>query len=182
VSLDNPVPSALESQAMAAYRQGRLEEAAQGFAAARQAYLEASDAAKAAEMANDLSVTLLRCNRPQDALEAVRGTEQLFSQLEDRPRAAQAYGNLASALEACGDTAGAERAYRQAISLFGEIGDAENRARTLTAVSRLQLRRGHPLEAVITMQGALEDEPHLSRRQRLLRWLLRIPSKLQGGS
>lgn len=182
MSLDSPAPSPLESQAMQAYRQGHLEEAAQGFAAARQAYSEAGDAARAAEMANDLSVTLLRCGRPHQALEAVRGTERFFDELGDRTRAAQAYGNLASALEACGDAVGAEQAYRQAVELFEEAGDPENRARTLTAVSQLQLRRGRPLEAIMNMQSALEHQPRLNWRQRLLRWLLHLPSKLQGGA
>ncbi len=165
---------------MTAYREGRLEEAIDGFTAARQAFLAKGDQGKEAEMASNLSVALLQVGQPQEALEAVKDTPTVFLNLGDSSRAAQAYGNLGSALDACGDHDRAEVAYRHAIDLFANLGDTERHNYTLQALSRLQLRRGKPLEAVTTMQVGLDDRPSLNFRDRLLRRLLRLPFRLLG--
>ena len=83
---------------MAAYKQGRLEEAIRLFESARDSEL---DRAKAAELANSLGVVLLKAGRSEEALHAVQGTAEVFSALGDATRSAQAKGNLAAALEAC---------------------------------------------------------------------------------
>jgi len=172
--------SDLENQAITAYREGRLEEAIDGFAAARQASLAKGNQGKEAEMASNLSVALLQAEQPQEALEVIKDTPTVFLNLGDMGRAALAYGNLGSALEACGDHDLAEVAYRHAIDLFANLGDTERHNYTLQALSRLQLRRGKPLEAVTTMQIGLDDQPNPNLRNRLLRRLLRLPFRLLG--
>lgn len=173
-------PGRLESQAITAFQEGRLEDAIDGFAAARQAFLDKGNLEKEAEMASNLSVALLQAEQPQEALEVIKDIPTVFLNLGDMDRAALAYGNLGSALEACGDHDLAEVAYRHAIDLFTNLGDTEQHNYTLQALSRLQLRRGKPLEAVTTMQIGLDDQSNPNLRHRILRRLLRLPFRLFG--
>lgn len=172
--MTSPAASTLEQQALAAYAEGRLQQAIDNFEQARQAY-QAGDPAKAAEMANSLSVVLLQSGRPQDALAAVQGTPALFAELNDAQRQAVATGNLAAALEACGQLAQAEQHYKEAAELFGAAGDEDSRRHTLAALSQLQLKQRRPLEAAATMSAGSTDR---SLRGRVLGWLLRLQSKL----
>lgn len=165
----------LRERALEAYRAKRLDEAARLFEAARAAE---TDPATAAELGNNLSVAYLQAGRPQEALEAVRGTPELFRQLGDRRREAQAAGNLAAALEATGDLSGAEAAYREAADLFGPLDDAESLRYTLNALAQVQLRLGRPLEAATTLQAGSQAAPARGLRGRLLKQLLRLPSRL----
>jgi tetratricopeptide (TPR) repeat protein len=175
---ESVVPDHLEDQAMIAYREGRLEEAIDGFTAARQAFLTYGNESRAAEMGSNLCVVLLQDGRPQEALSAVEGSPTVFLSVGDESRAAQAYGNLGSALEACGDNIGAENAYRQAAEIFKRLEEKEQYSYTLQALSRLQLRQGRHLEAIVSMQRAMEAKPQSGIRERLFRRLLKLPSRL----
>ncbi len=170
----------LERQGMTSYERGQWNIAAERFLEARTAYNREGDEMKSAEMANNLSVALLQDNRPEEALSAVEGTWDVFLAHGDELRAAQAYGNLASAREACGDTTGAEEAYRLAAQLMEKAGAEDTRAETLAALSRLQLKRGQPLEAIASMQSGLEGSSRLSFGKRLLRKILRLPQRFLG--
>ncbi len=160
---------------MEAYQKGRLDEAIQLFGSARAAE---TDPAKAAELANNLSVAYLKAGRSQEALSIVRGTPELFSRLGDGQRMAQATGNLAAALEACGDLPAAETAYEQAAELFRSQDDAEALRYTLNALAQLQLRQHRPLEAANTLQAGALASPPRGLRGRLLKQLLQLPSRL----
>ena len=160
---------------MAAYKQGRLEEAIRLFESARDSEL---DRAKAAELANSLSVVLLKAGRSAEALLAVQGTAEVFSALGDATRSAQAKGNLAAALEACGDLLAAEASYREAAEQFEKLGEHEARLHTLNALAQLQLRQNRPLEAATTFQAGYSASPARGLRGRLLKQLLKLPSRL----
>ncbi len=170
----------LERRAMTAYEAGQWAQAETGFHEAHLAFQREGDLLKSAEMRNNRCVVLLQADRPQEALEAVEGTWDIFSSKGDDLRTAQSYGNLASAREACGDLSGAEEAYRQAAQLLEKAGAADDRARTLTALSRIQLKRGKALQAVASMQSGLDGSPRLSFGKRLLRKILRLPLRLLG--
>lgn len=174
-------PAEQERLGMEAYRQDRLDDAAEHLRAAQRAYLERGDRGKAAEMANNLCVSLLRDGRPQEALEAVLGTAQVFVDLGDEAKAAQAFGNLASALGSCGDAAGAEEAYHEAANRFTSLGDKESLAHTMKALSRLQLREGRVFEAITSMQTGLEGQSKPGIRGRILRRLLNFPFRFLKG-
>ena len=167
--------SSLGGQAIEAYQQGKLEEAIQLFEAA---HASETDPAQAAELANNLSVAYLKAGRSQQALSIVRGTAEVFLKLGDAQRAAQATGNLAAALDSCGELAAAEAAYQQAAEMFRVLGESESLRYTLNALGQLQLRQHRPLEAVSTLQAGAEASPPRGLRARLLKQLLRLPSRL----
>ena len=130
-------------------------------------------------MANNRAVALLQAGAPQAAYEAVAETVARFAQAGDRRRQAMALGNRAAALEALGRLEEAEADYRASAALFEELGEAELLATVQQALAALLLRRQRPLEALSTIQTALEERP-LTLRQRVLRGLMRMAYRLWG--
>jgi tetratricopeptide (TPR) repeat protein len=160
---------------MAAYEEDRYEEAIDLFNSARDA---TEDPLKSAELANSLSVILLKEDRNTEALDVVRETPQVFEAEGDISRQARATGNLAAALEACGELEEAERAYRQAADLFEMTEDEEEKMLTLNALSQLQLRQRRPFDAAATLQAGVPTGRASGFRTRLIQFLLRLPSRL----
>ena len=177
----DPQAASLDDEGQQAFREGRLEEAVEAFAAAERLYLEAGERSRAAQMANNRCVALLQAGKPRLALEAVQGTAEVFAAAGEPRLHAQALGNLAAALEATGSVGDAEPRYREALALFEQVGDEDSRHHTLRALSRLQLNRGRPLEAALTMQDALGAGRPRSLKARFSRWLSRKASRLLGG-
>jgi tetratricopeptide (TPR) repeat protein len=128
-------------------------------------------------MANNLSVALSQIGRHQAALEVLEGTYLLFTELDELSKAAQALGNQAAAYEGLHQWVQAEALYLQAAERFQSLGEEENRRYTLQALSRIRLRLGRPMEAVSTMQGALEGSKS-GWRDRLIRKILALPGRI----
>ncbi len=171
-------PADLEQRATAAYRRGELETARQEYEAARQAYLDAGNPPKAAEMANNLCVVLVALGRAREAVAVVQGTEKTFTQAGDPLNAARAAGNLAAALEAAGDLDRAEPAYERAIDGLHSAGDRSGESQTWQALSRLQLRRGDALAAAASAQAALNTNPKPGLVRRFLRGMVNLANRL----
>jgi tetratricopeptide (TPR) repeat protein len=173
-------PETLAQRALQDFRQGRFADAAEGFRRAEQAHAAARQPAAAAEAANNRSVALLQAGCPEEARQAALGTAEIFDRAGDAARAAQAFGNLAAACEACGDLAAAESGYRESARRLGDLGDTESQAVVLASLSRVQLQRGRPLEALSSLQAGMEVKPRRGLRERLLQRLLRLPGRLLG--
>lgn len=163
------------------YRRKEFEAAAISFGQAAEGYRDNDQPQLAAEMANNECVAWVQLDRYQLAYEAVRGTPELLEGAGDHEKAARAFGNLGSALEGLGRLAEAESAYQRAVALFSEAGSSEERAHTYKALSRLRMRQGQPLDAVSTMQLGLQDSQSRSVSERLLGWLLQLPSRFLRG-
>ena len=162
----------LEQRAMAAYRRGDLAAAYDDYLAARAAYDLSGEALKAAEMANNLCVVLVRLGRGREAVWVVQGTVETFTDAGDLLGAARASGNLGAALEAAGELDRAATAYEQALDGLRAAGDRAGESQTWQALSRLQLRRGDPLAAAASAQAALESNPKPGPLRRFLHGLL----------
>ena len=172
--------TSLKDSGLAHFRAGRHDLAADDFRLAAQEYLAANDPLNAAEMANNLSVTLLLMKDFAGALDAVQGTAAVFQRAGDRVKQGQAVGNEAAALEGLGRLAEAAGLYQQAAEIFEQAGENEQRATTLRALAAVQLKQGKAAEAVFTMQGGLEGAEIPSLAKRTLSGLFRIPSRLLG--
>ena len=173
-------PEKLSRDALDAYQLEAYEDAVQGFQAANRGFLDRGDEINAAEAANNLSVVLLKMDRAREALDAVKETPEIFQHAGNSQMEAMALGNLAAALEATGEVKKAEECYLQALTRLDESDDKETRSYILQALSRLQLRGGKPFDALTSMQGALDSQPRLSWRDRVLRRLFDIPGRLLG--
>lgn len=173
-------PSELAESGKKAYAKKLYSEALAYFEAANKAYRETEDVLSAAEMSNNICVTLLQLDRNAEALEHVEPTPSVFLEQGDKSHAAMAFGNLGLARDACGDRDGAIAALVESIDLFRAVGDEENLLHTSKVLSELRLRKGQAIEAVQTMQGGLEAQRGLGIKYRFLRKLLDIPSKILG--
>ncbi len=170
--------SMLLKRAEEAYQSGRYPEAAGLFEQASRQYTDAGEAVKAAEMANNRSVALLQAGDGKGALEAVEGTEQIFAQAGDVRRQALSIGNQAAALEALNRLNEALARYQECSQMLKQIGDEESRAPVLKSISALQIRSGHQLEALASMEAALNSQPKLGLQERFLKKLLNVPMRM----
>lgn len=176
--MPQPTLHTLSSQAEKAYRAGNYAEAAALYQNAVQYCTEAGDAVNAAEMSNNRSVALLQSGDAQSALDAAQGTDAVFARAGDLRRQGIALGNQAAALEAMDQLDEALNHYWQCADLLKQAGEKEYRALVLKSISSLQVRTGRQLEAVATMESALENQSKLSLQERFLKGLLRIPLQM----
>ena len=172
----------LVAEGKSAYQQGDFLAAAQVFDAAAAAYQAAGDKLNAAELRNNSSVAYLQAGESQSALEAVEGTPAIFSAAGDERRQGMALGNLGAALEAVNRLDEAAQAYQQSAELLQRAGENDLRSYVMKSLSALQLRTGHQIEALSTMQAGLEGIEHPKPKQWLLKKLLRVPFKFLGKS
>lgn len=167
-------------KAKAAYDAEDFEEAARWYDRAGNQFTLDLDPINAAEMANNRSVCLLRSGNPQAALAVSRGTEKIFAQAGDIRRQAMALGNQAAAVEAMQRVDEAISLYQQSNELLKQINDHDLRMYVLQSLSGLQLKRRQYLQALATMQAALEIKQKLTLRERILMKLLQIVFSLLG--
>ena len=168
----------LITNAEKAYRASQYAEAAALFGQAAEDYSAAGNQITAAEMANNQSVALLRLGEAQKALDACSGTAEIFAQAGEARLQALALGNQAAALEALERLEEALSLYRQSSNLLNQTGDQESRAYVLKSISALQIRTGHQLEGLASMEAALENKKQLSWQERILKKIIQIPFQM----
>ena len=162
------------------FQKGNFKAAIQGFENALETYQAEGKELDAAEMANNLSVALLKNKKNKKALEVVLGTDITFEQHSEITKQAMALGNQAAAYEALKQFEQAEEAYRKSAELLKKTGEEELRGYVLQSLSTLQLRQGKNLDGLLSMKTGLDDQEKLPLRKRFLRWLLKIPFKFLG--
>lgn len=165
-----------------AYEAEEFEQAAQWYERASVQYAAQNDPLSAAEMTNNLSVSLLRAGNAQNAFSISKGTEVIFAQAGDTRRQAMALGNQAAALESMNKSDDAIQYYQQSNDLLKQVNDPALRTYILQSLSGLYLRRMRYLDALVVMEAALEIKEHLSFREKILQKLLQVVSRLLGRS
>lgn len=172
----------LVEESQRAYKQGDYLCAARSYEAAAESYQVSGEQVIAAEMLNNSSVAYLQSGDGEAALRVVQDTPAVFAQAGDLRRQGIALGNLGAALEAVGSTDTALETYRQSADLLQQVGEDNLRANVMQSISALQMKTGHQLEALATMQSGIDGLKHPSPKQRVLKKLLNLPFKLLNGS
>ena len=165
----------LAKEGTAAYRSARFAEAAALFSQAAHAYASSGQALDCAEANNNASVAYLQAGDAVAALKSAEGSDQVFADAKDQRRQGMALGNQAAALEALNRLDEALNLYNQSAQLLKASGETEMRASVLKSISALQIRTGNQLQALASMDAALQNQKRLSLRERILQKLLRIP-------
>jgi tetratricopeptide (TPR) repeat protein len=172
-------PTLLAQQAQTAYQAGQYTQAADLFEQAAAETGTAGDESAAAELANNASVAALQAGDAARALRHAANTDELFARAGDRHRQALALGNQAAAHEALGHLDQAANLYQRCSDLLKQTGTApEMRSAVLKSLSALQLRSGNQLQAMATMQAALDMQKKLTLRERILNKLLKVPFRM----
>jgi len=160
------------------FKAGDFNTAKDDFLRAIDGYNSMGDKLSLAEINNNLSTVYLKLGDAPSAWKVVVDTDIVFENAGDTRRQALALGNQAAVLEALGKSAQAVEKYETSADLLKKTGDRDNRAAVLQALSQLQLRMGRQLEAITSMQIALDNKPKLSLRERVLNKLLGISSRI----
>jgi tetratricopeptide (TPR) repeat protein len=176
------IPSLKEflNNAQTAYEGENYDEAALWYERAETAFQDAGDPLNAAEMANNRSVALLRAGKAQKAFQAAKGTDTTFAQAGDERRQAIALGNQAAAVEAMGKLDEAIQLFQQSNQILKQANHPALRIFVLQSLSALYLRRWRFIEALVAMEAALDLKDKLSLREKFLKKLLGMVSKLLG--
>lgn len=175
MSLHSPEEQA--EQAKETYQRGEYLLAAQEFKVAATSYKLKNDVIFAAEMANNQSVALLQAGETQKAYDALEGTEDVFINANDKLRLAMAYGNRAAALEGLKQIESALQAYQESAKMLKELGEDHLYAQVMQSLSSLQLKTGHKLEAMASMQAGVSAIEKPNFIQRILKKFLAVPFK-----
>lgn len=172
--MENKVPIQLAEQGKEAYAKGNHSAAADFFAQAAQAYMEAKDELNAAEMKNNQSVALLQAGRAREALQATEGTEEVFQKAGDIKRQGLAVGNRAAALEGLKKYQDAIAEYERAASLLEQAGEGDMHSVVRKAAANLHLKHGHISAAQMDVYDSLRlvEKPNFT--QRILKFFKRI--------
>jgi tetratricopeptide (TPR) repeat protein len=139
------------------FRQKKYSEAIQAFQECLDFSVQSQDAVATAEMQNNLSVAYLQNHEPQKAYDVVLGTDQVFALAGDKRKQAMAIANTATALESLHRPVEALALYESSATIFEELNEKILRSDVKRRIAALQLRSGRELEAVTSMETALED-------------------------
>jgi tetratricopeptide (TPR) repeat protein len=179
--MENTKMNEIVEQAKQDFQQGNYKAAIDGFKIALETYRAEGKELESAEMANNLSVALLKNKKHKQALEIVLGTDAIFERHNETTKQAMALGNQAAAYEAQKQYDKAEQAYQKSAELLKTTGDEDLRGYVLQSLSALQLRQGKNLDGLLSMKTGLDGQEKLPLRKRILRWFLKLPFRFLGG-
>jgi tetratricopeptide (TPR) repeat protein len=166
------------SEAFKLFNQKEYEQAAKAFEDISTFLKETDSSLKYAELCNNASVAYLLAGNPDKAYQFAKNTHLIFEKANDLKNAGLALGNQATAQEELGNKNLAYELYQQAADFLDKAGDKESRAYILKRISSLQIRKGKHIEALGNMSSALQNLPELTPREKLLKKLTGIISKL----
>ena len=167
-------PGKLAEEGTRAFRKGEYERAADLFRRASESYTAGRAGLMAAEMQNNLSVSLLQAGDSRAALEAVLGTDQIFAGANDLKRQGMALGNQAAAFEALKRMDEALTAYDQAAEVLARAKERELLSIVKKSAAAIRLQRGELGASALNMIGSIEAKEKPSLLDRLVRALMRL--------
>lgn len=161
-------------EAKSLFAKKKYDPALEKFQAAHKYFKTINNLPDAAEIANNIAVCYMMKKDAKSALQILEGTDLIFEQCGDRIRQALALGNQASAYEDLDNPDKALELYEKSSDLLEQTGEKENRAIVLKRISAIQLKHGRQLQALATMNTALQVEPSPSSREKSLKKVLNI--------
>lgn len=164
--------STLKEQAIKDFEKKRYQQALEGFQTCLKLCEEAGDELFAAEMRNNISVTLVKQKNGADALAAVQNTDQIFLAHGDLKKQAMALANIASALELLDRNEEALENYQRSLDIFKEVGEKEMRTSVLRRVADLQLKTKRGFQAMASMEAAYDQNEERSIKDSVFKTIL----------
>ncbi len=165
-------------QAKKAYQDGKYQLAGDLFQKAEDACKAAEKPLDAAEMANNRSVALLQAGDVHGALAACLETDKVFAGVGDIRREGLALGNQAAAYKELGHKKESLRLFRLSAERLEKAGDRDNLAVVLKTIASLEMESGDQIGAMGSMLDAMRLTEKLTWRQKIMRWLFSLVSKL----
>ncbi|NIT57131.1 MAG: tetratricopeptide repeat protein, partial [Aliifodinibius sp.] len=107
-------------------------------------------------------------------------SEQIFFESGDQVRYAMAIGNRAAVYEGLGQLEEAIQLYSKSADILREAGEETAYTQIMQSLSAIQLRTGKSLEALASMQIAMNHVEKPGIKQRFLKRLLKFPNQFLG--
>ncbi len=115
---------------------------------------------------------------PRPALDACAGTQHVFATAGDTLREGLALGNQAAALKELGQKQESLKLFRLSAARLEKAGDKENLAVVHKTISAIEMESGDKLGAMSAMLDALRAKEKLTLREKFMRWLFSLVSRL----
>ncbi|MHB8133389.1 MAG: hypothetical protein ACYDH1_04100 [Anaerolineaceae bacterium] len=173
--------SSLKLKAESNYNEKKYSEAAQNYLELANQSSQEGNEIQAAEFKNNASVAFLLAGNCQAAYESSFQTELVFLKAGNQKFAGMSLGNQAAALEELGKNKEALELFEKGAQFLKEAGENDLRAYILKRISAIKLKQGHHLEALATMDNALDNVNSLSKKERFLKRLSNFVFKLIRG-
>jgi tetratricopeptide (TPR) repeat protein len=162
-----------KNQANQLYKRKKYLEAAELFQEIAEECLMQENEFEAAEMKNNASVAWLLSGDAQKALDAAKDTHFVFETAQNLKQAGMAYGNQAAAYQALNELKTALDYYKTSSELLNEAGETEFRSIVLKQISQLQLQTGEHMQALASMNTALDSSEQLNGKEKFLQRMLK---------
>jgi len=170
--------SNLKKVAESKYSEKEYKEAALTFMEAAIVAGKENNFLEEAELRNNASVAFLMAGDKLAAFNSAANTEQVFLSEGNLKNAGMSIGNQAAALEALGKNSQALELYNKASKLLDDAGEKELKSYIQKRSSSIKLKQGRYLESLASMDGALQNSKVLSPKEKILKKLSGIVSKL----
>jgi tetratricopeptide (TPR) repeat protein len=167
-------PQTAEEEGKRLFAQEQYQGAAERFLAAQQAFDEAGNELKAAEMSNNVGLAYRRLGKHQEAAQALEHAREVFVGQGDERREAQVLGNLGGLYSKMKRYDESEACFKRAIEVFEALDERAQHAQTLRAMAIMTFKRGSRSQALALYEEALYFLPNPNFLQRVLRFLLRV--------
>lgn len=162
-----------KNQANQLYKRKKYQEAAELFHEIAAEFVAQENEFEAAEMKNNASVAWLLGGDAQKALDSAKDTHLIFESAQNLKQAGMAYGNQAAAYQALNEHQTALDYYKTSSELLKEAGETDYRAIVLKQISQLQLQVGEHMQALASMNTALDSSEKLSGKEKFLQRMLK---------
>jgi tetratricopeptide (TPR) repeat protein len=170
----------LKDEGMRLFHEGLYDEAAARFAQAREMFAAEGSETEKAETINNLGVVYRKQDKWKEAIAALEEAKAIFVRIGDRNREAQTLGNLGGLYADQNERDKAKECLRQAADIFAEMGDQEHQGETLLALGVQLWKTGDRSGGLATYEAGLQVLPKPTVKQKTLRNLLRMRTRLLG--
>ena len=170
----------LKEEGMRLFHEGLYDEAIATFEQAREVFAAEENEIEVAEMVNNLGVVYRLQDKWDEAIAALEDARATFAKLGDRNREAQTLGNLGGLYADKNERDKAKESLRQAADIFAELGDEERQGETLLALGVQLWKTGDRSRGLATYEAGLQILPKPTVKQKTVRNLLRMRTRLLG--
>ena len=172
--MDTSYFSPTAKQALSAFNQNNFLQAAELFDKAAQEYQTEEKPLLAAEMKNNQSVAFIQGDNPQAALDCLAGVVEQFEAAQDQYKAGLTYGNLATAHQALNNLDQAKDYCLKAADLLRDGNHSEEYTMVMNMLVSIQMKQGKLFDAAGSAHLFIDQIPHPTFRQRVLKLVYKI--------
>lgn len=172
--MDTSYFSATAKEALTAFNQTNFQYAAELFGKAAEEYTSENKPLLAAEMKNNQSVAYIQADDPQSALNCLKGVADQFENAQDQYKAGLTYGNLATAHQALNNLDQAKDYCFKAADYLREGNHSEEYTMIMNMLVSIQMKQGKLFDAAASAHLFIDQIPHPTFRQRLLKIVYKI--------